>query len=187
MKLVKCSNCDEKFDPSKVDRCPECGTHYQPRQQRATSAPQPHPLGYPQCDWRSSGERCSYPGTMSTNQKGEPPFFCSAHFDCSDPILGADIVERSRSYQHANQRDNRPEIPAAFRKLSVEQCRSMIKSMAREIGKREPSTAWAQRIMDGIARGEKLGSYPEKLAREALAQVSTREPGQDETEAAWQP
>lgn len=57
-------------------------------------------LGYIRCSWFAGGERCRFPGTMSTNVKGGGPWFCSAHHRCSDPIAGADVVEASRGYHH---------------------------------------------------------------------------------------
>ena len=57
-------------------------------------------LGYQQCEWESAGERCRYPGSMSTNTHEGGPYFCREHFACKDPMWGATVVEASRDYRH---------------------------------------------------------------------------------------
>lgn len=62
------------------------------------------PLGYQQCEWES-GERCKYPGSMSTNTHAGGPYYCRLHFGCESAQLGAIIVEASRDYHHPTPED----------------------------------------------------------------------------------
>lgn len=41
------------------------------------------------CDWIGNG-RCHYPGVF---QHGNGRWYCRAHDQCADPVLGAQIVE----------------------------------------------------------------------------------------------
>lgn len=45
------------------------------------------------CDWIGNG-RCHYPGVF---QHGNGRWYCRAHDQCADPVLGAQIVEQSQS------------------------------------------------------------------------------------------
>jgi len=55
-----------------------------------------------QCEWRDGSTRCRYPGALTTNTGTGGPWYCSAHFGCRDPIMGADIVAASADYVHPN-------------------------------------------------------------------------------------
>lgn len=125
-------------------------------------------LGYPQCAWEADGRRCRYPGTLShvTLASADTPFYCGAHFDCSSPAFGAQVVEASENYQHPT----REERDRGFRTQRFD----------------APSgagfLAWAHRIMARIASGDRsMGTHAEQCARQALgSSAPRREPGEDE-------
>lgn len=60
------------------------------------SAPE---LGYVQCEWTDGSNRCRFPGSRSSST-GNGSWFCTAHFDCRDPLMGATIVQASMDYRH---------------------------------------------------------------------------------------
>ena len=80
--------------------CPECGSHVrgskckcgwevpQAKAERKFNDPQ-----YGQCDWTAEG-RCHYPGVFGHGKDG--PYYCRGHENCTDPLLGSQIVEKSR-------------------------------------------------------------------------------------------
>jgi len=116
-------------------------------------------LGYVQCDWRSS-ERCRYPGSLSSNPGPGGPWYCRAHFDCRDPIAGADIVQASMDYRHSDPVQRRAE----------DQVRADAYCANLGLHTVEEKRAW---LRENIA---KIGKR--------IQQPATREPGEDSEEVA---
>lgn len=76
-----------------------CGWKKRSWKGRDEGSSDPFPL---QCSWVTNGERCNYPGAHSHNTSGGGPWYCGAHDSCTNPVLGADIVEASRKYSPIN-------------------------------------------------------------------------------------
>lgn len=114
--MLKCLNCAATY-ASKLGRCPDCGTHA-PRTAGSGQSKESYALGYPQCDWQSDGKRCRYPGTLTSSTLAESStlWFCFGHFECHNPVMGADIVQASQDYQHVptGDRSNVQAAAAAF-------------------------------------------------------------------------
>lgn len=76
--------------------CPECGESVRGFRCRCGwVAPQAkhqrsNDTQYGQCEW-VSGERCHHAGVFASGGK----YYCRAHDGCSDPVMGAQIVEQS--------------------------------------------------------------------------------------------
>jgi hypothetical protein len=145
--------------------------------------PKDDTVTYEFCAWKADGDQCRYPGTCSSGLLGGGPWYCSFHFSCTSAAYGAEVVNASRDYVHTHPRDRFPEVPEQFRKLTVPQSRARINAQLRHVGKGLRGADWAQKILDRIAAGEKLGLLPERLAREAIAMTSTRQPGEDDEES----
>lgn len=87
---MKCPDCDKTLREGAAS-C-RCGW-------REKGKSVDHPLGYSQCEWRANGERCRFPGTISSNTNGHGPWYCAGHDGCRDPLMGAAIVDRSLGYR----------------------------------------------------------------------------------------
>jgi hypothetical protein len=121
-------------------------------------------VDYVQCEWVSGSERCRFPGAISDNTTGAGPYWCCAHYGCSDGALGAAIVERSRRYRHPT----RQERLEAFRARGAPKAWPQVA----ETGK----TAWAHRILKAFELGDRdLPTYAVDLARSALSRGATNE------------
>ena len=96
------------------------------------------PLGYSQCDWEADGQRCRYPGSMSTNLGCTGPWYCRLHYGERNPIFAAQIVQASMDYQHPTADD----MTAEARNRSREYCEAI--GMTRRAG--EGSEAYMQRV-----------------------------------------
>src|SRR5204862_8118984 len=46
------------------------------------------------CSWHAGNERCRFPGSISSSNKGGP-WYCRGHANCSDPRVGGQIVDES--------------------------------------------------------------------------------------------
>jgi hypothetical protein len=79
-----------------------------------------HPLGYQQCEWESNGERCKFPGSMSTNTHSGGPYFCRLHFACDDPAYGSQVVEGSRDFHRETTQEAIDRLTAEARKSLAE-------------------------------------------------------------------
>lgn len=66
-------------------------------------------LGYIQCEWTDGSSRCRYPGSLCSNTGPGGPWYCSPHFDCRDPLMGATIVQASMDYRHPTPEERRVE------------------------------------------------------------------------------
>lgn len=126
---------------------------------------------YQPCEWQANGTRCKYPGSITSGMLGGGPWYCSAHYGCADPVIGAQIVERSQSYVWVHPRERylgRPIPPLMPMDLKGD------------------GLDWARRILLRIERGEVLPQISAELARAALGQAEQklpdREPGQDDGE-----
>jgi len=170
--IRNCPSCKEPLDQDEKS-CP-CG--WKAQRTRAQAGPV---SAYPACSWTSNGVRCRYPGSMSTTTLAQPdsPWFCSAHFDCTDPVFGALVVEASRDYVH--QRSNLPEVQAAAAAYCAEQgletvaqMQAYSRNLVKSIGRKPGGTDWARRILDRIEAGEDLPAISAEKARLALG-IST--------------
>lgn len=80
--------------------CPECGKHVRGTKcSCGWNAPQAKRLAsiggdpmYGCCDWIGDG-RCHYPGVFKHGDK----WLCRHHDSCTDPVLGAEIVQQSHA------------------------------------------------------------------------------------------
>jgi len=135
MKLGKCARCEHKFDIRAHKECPECGEPYLDHKKLKDE----RPLGYPQCEWQAGGERCRYPGSVSSNGKA---WFCRGHYACSDPVTGAAIVEQSRAYKHVSPSDT-----TAATKKAAEFC---FKNGLHTV---DDMRAWVRKRVGSIGRG----------------------------------
>jgi hypothetical protein len=128
---MNCPECDTWLSANKTS-C-RCGWEAAPKSKS-------HPLGYPQCSWEAES-RCKYPGTLTTQSGEGAKWFCSAHFDCHDPVLGASIVKRSLDYRHLAY-DIRPLNQEAHRYCrqngldTVDQMRAFCKARIPKIGRK---------------------------------------------------
>src|SRR5512139_3935272 len=104
---MECADCGAPLSP-KATRC-RCGWTSQTKAQKF------HPLGYPQCSWEASGDRCKYPGSMTSSTQSDDgtKWFCIGHYDCMDGALGASIVRQSMSYKHVSKDVREINIEAA--------------------------------------------------------------------------
>lgn len=166
-----------------------------------------------QCAFEANGERCRYPGTMSTTTLGEGPYFCRWHFQCESAVMGMAIIEDSRRYRPLDIRGYRhqdadraaaaslaasqagAEAYCAKHKLTtVPQMREHIRHLIETVGRRAPSTDWAFAILERMERGEAVPISAERMARKAADQVThvqkrlalpapQREPGEDVAES----
>lgn len=131
------------------------------------TAPDPQ-LGYIRCEWSAAGERCRFPGSISSSTRAGGPWFCSAHFRCRDPITGADIVEESRHYRQPSEQD----------KLAAQNKRA----------KAHLETIGLARLKGESDRehGERMRAWIRQRIRQLAAPWAaaiTREPGEDREEA----
>lgn len=131
---------------------------------------------YPPCSWSVDGEPCRYPGTMTKSTLAEPDtqWFCSKHFDCEDPVAGADIVAASRDYVHRPAGQSVAELQAEAAQYckdngieSLSQMRRFVHQKARL--RQPPSTGWAQKIRERVSAGEQLPLISITLAEQVLA------------------
>jgi hypothetical protein len=106
------------------------------------------PLGYQQCEWESSGERCTYPGSISTNTKEGGPYYCRLHFGCRDGAYGAQIVEASRDYRHPTE----AEILAEH----TQRAHKSLKELGLERREGETVSAWIKRTA-GYVKAKQQG------------------------------
>lgn len=126
---------------------------------------------YQPCEWQANGMRCKYPGSLSSGLLGGGPWYCSAHFACADPVIGAQVVERSQSYvwEHPRERYLKRPIPPLI-----------------PMDLKGDGLDWARRIMLRLDRGEVLPHISGELARAALGLTDPkppeRQPGQDDDE-----
>lgn len=80
--------------------CPECGKHVRGTKcSCGWDVPQARPIAqgggdpmYGCCEWVADG-RCHFPGVFSAGNG--TPWYCREHDGCTDPVVGAEIVERS--------------------------------------------------------------------------------------------
>ena len=94
--MSECPKCDAEIGKSSY-----CGCGWKKKSWKvgADEYRDPFPL---QCSWMAGGERCNYPGAHSHNTTGGGPWYCGAHDNCGNPLLGAEIVEASRKYRPVN-------------------------------------------------------------------------------------
>lgn len=138
------------------------------------------------CSWVSGGNRCKYPGTIthSTLADSSTKWFCRFHFDCEDPIYGARVVDVSQAIEvgRGNMEKTQREAAqyCAERGLTtVAKMVAHIKSLSGGIGARKPSTDWARKIRDRVAKGENLPLISRQKALLALGPDAEREPGEE--------
>jgi hypothetical protein len=136
--------------------CPECGTEIgnasacgcgwrkiEPKGPSRSGLVDPE-LGYIRCEWTANGERCRYPGSLTTNTRAGGPWYCGPHFRCKDPIAGLDILEASRDYVPETEE----EIMEARRARALQWCkerglntvaemRAYVRSVAQGIGRKK--------------------------------------------------
>ena len=194
-KMRLCGNCGTRY-PVADPRCPDCGTHAQ----RARSAVE-RSAPMESCAWVSD-RRCNYPATMSSTTLGDGPWFCQFHFECSDPIAGADIVAASHDYTAppATQGRRHPLVEAVAARVlaqanseakaycqdlgltTVPQMRAHVAKIAPKIGQ-SGGLDWARKIMARIAAGESLPLISEQKARAALGLPSVADQRRAERDA----
>jgi hypothetical protein len=105
------------------------------------------------CAYVANGQRCAFPGSISHTTMNHGPsgkdstgdWWCRYHFDCNDARFGAQVVEDSL-------KPPKPKVEQPSKPLPV----------------RTGNHAWAHRIMDTHAAGEKLPSIALQWARQAL-------------------
>lgn len=139
MKYRQCASCGTRYSTSK-SACPECGVYGEKSEAPVNT------LGYPQCEWESSGERCRYPGSMSSNIGGGS-WYCRLHYDCKSSSEGAQFVAASRDYRHPTRDELVREATEEARKATGGQ---RLKHVPRSIGAVD-KLAWAKQI---IAKGQ---------------------------------
>lgn len=54
------------------------------------------------CCWNDGRERCFYPGSISHGTRGDGPWYCKGHFNCSDGAAGQQVIEQSRGFTPGN-------------------------------------------------------------------------------------
>lgn len=130
MRLVSCANCREKFDPSKEDRCPECGTHYQLRSRTKQADGQ--------CAFNDYGARCERLGILSGTQQGDGPWYCREHAW----VVLHDNRNKSRAYKGPDIQAEAAKFCAERGLDTVEKMRTWVKANSGKMGKllitREP-------------------------------------------------
>lgn len=158
-------------------------------------------VSYQHCEWKSGEAQCRYPGTVShvnhTAASKDPhpgPWYCSLHCRCTDPIEGRDIVIASQSYlpppyaqgeraplvdamAAERERASIADLSEDIRIMKYAECIARVREQSPGIGKCEPGTAWAQKILDRVANGESLPLISIEFAKAALNR--TAEPGED--------
>ena len=87
--MSQCAACSEFLRPGQRT-CPKCGAEAHLKRLTGTRAKPEADPQYGQCEW-VSGERCHYAGVFASGGK----YYCRAHDGCSDPVMGAQIVEQS--------------------------------------------------------------------------------------------
>lgn len=118
------------------------------------------------CSWHANGKRCRYPGSLSSNTNGAGPWYCRYHFGCTDPVIGAQILDESQEYKPVTKGDQEREHSEA-------------------VAKRLKAKGLDQKA--GETRGQYIGrlrNYINASMRQIAAREATREPGEDEAEAA---
>jgi len=191
-KMRLCANCGTRY-PVADPRCPDCGTHAQ-RSRSAVERSAP----MESCAWVSD-RRCNYPATMSSTTLGEGPWYCQFHFECSDPIAGADIVAASRDYTPPPTVQGRrnPLVEAVASRIlaqanteakaycqdlgltTVTQMRAHIAKTLPKVGSGGGNLDWARKIMARIQAGESLPMISEQKARQALGLPTIAEAERD--------
>lgn len=177
MRSITCKNCGFECS-TRAERCPECGTHLQLKRSSVSATLNQYPRGYRECDWLAGDEHCLYPGTMSSSTNGEGKFFCRGHFECYDPVVGADVVAASQDYVHHDPRDIaklQAEARAYCEKLGLDSTlmlrRELLEScrkLALHLTSRRVDTSWAERIFKRVLAGERVPAYSIDLAEAAL-------------------
>lgn len=157
------------------------------------------------CAYRVNGERCNYPGTISsivhtgTEPNHPGPWYCRWHFECESPAFGEQIVVESRNYRPLDARGYRhPDVERVAASVmhdaqesaaawcerrgltTVDRQRAYVKLITADLAAKMASgnrvgTDWAQKILDRHAAGEAVASIALEMARRAIP----REPGED--------
>lgn len=129
------------------------------------------PVSYPPCTWSTDGERCRFPGTMTSSAVGGPDtqWFCSLHFGLIDLERGAQFVRASRDYVHrpAGKTPEDLQLEAidycqAQGLLSVDDMRKFIRAKLRSA--RVPNTDWAKKILDRADAGQDVSHHALQMA-----------------------
>lgn len=172
-KLVDCSNCSQRFDPKiHENRCPDCGTHYQPRKPGSIKQVE---VG---CAYNDHGVRCDRRGIIASNTNGTGPWYCRQHAWV--------ILHDKRDKEPEPEAKSLTEVQTEARDYckqhglnTRQQMLVFIKQNTAKIGRDEIKTDWARKIIHRIEAGEHVAFRTEELAREALEMPWTREPGED--------
>lgn len=92
---MKCPDCSADLKPRST-AC-ECGwrKEFKARRYDGDSTARGADFEPLCCQWEADGRRCRYPGTISADTHGGGRWYCAAHDQCADPLLGAQIVEQS--------------------------------------------------------------------------------------------
>lgn len=136
---MKCPMCHAELTVGAP--CPECGWAQEKKPKAAV-----FPLGYQQCEWLANGERCRYPGSMSTNTGSGGPHYCREHFGCHDGAWGALVVEASRDYRRPTEDEIMAEHTA--------RARANLAKWGLGRGPEESERAWMRRGMEFLKRAQ---------------------------------
>jgi hypothetical protein len=155
-------------------------------------------LGYRSCDWNANGERCRFPGTISPSTNGEnAQWFCSQHFGCSDPVVGADVLHASMDYKHPTRAELEDEQQRQVRaSLKADNLHRRDEETMRQYTERLRLAArrsmrgieseqwrglnWAQRIQERVRAGESMPLLAIANATEALRHRASTTPVAEE-------
>lgn len=125
------------------------------------------------CEYSTGTSRCHYPGTLSDGTNGGGRWFCSAHDRETEPAVGAAIVYKSQEDYP------RPDwsVNAVNRRYELRVHKAMADHKGAKATAYNPSTPgkdWARRVLERIARGERLPVIAESMAIETVG-VTTQE------------